>query len=64
MNYIYKVEKKFVIETDMIETNNWTLDYLRCFTGEDNSLMTNNKQINSFRRTQKWVLENYPELLL
>jgi len=48
----------------MIETNNWTLDYLRCFTGEDNSLMTNNKQINSFRRTQKWVLENYPEILI
>jgi hypothetical protein len=63
MNYIYKIEKKFVIETDMIETNSWTLDYLRCFTGENNCF-TNNKQINSFRRTQKWVLENHPELLL
>jgi hypothetical protein len=60
MNYTYKIDKRIVIESAIMGSIHWDLESLKKYSYQDH-LYTYK---DSFLRTQKWIYENYPELLL
>ena len=70
MNYSYKLKNNTITEYDnetrkVIES--WRMDSLKAHTFKSfgGDLRPKLKYIwDSYQRTQKWALENYPELLI
>jgi hypothetical protein len=62
MNYVYELSYNCVIEGKYYlhsYMNIWYIDQLKKSPGP---LMI--KDMESFKRTKKWLFENYPELLI
>jgi hypothetical protein len=62
MNYVYELSYNCIIEgKDYLHSymNIWYIDQLKKHPGP---LMR--KDMESFKRTKKWLFENYPELLI
>ena len=70
MNYKYKIEEKslgfaVVKETQEYDVR-WTFSLMQLKRNKKYSIddFVNYEHLESYRRTKKWLLQNYPELLI
>jgi hypothetical protein len=62
-DYLYKIEKYAVIETNMIWMYGWSFNDLRAAMKYEIK-KSDNQQLNSLMRTRDWMIENHFEWLL
>jgi len=71
MNYTYKISEDVVMGLEVYELQDGKYHFHSTIFGLKDIVKTekhfeskNNEYLKSLRRMKKWVLENYPELLL
>lgn len=63
MIYIYEIENEAITETDSDTLIRYWWSITEIMSWKNNEIMGYDDK-KSFERTQKWIIENYPELTL
>ena len=63
MNYIYEIENILITETDGETLIRYWWSITEIMTWKSNEIMAYDDK-KSFERTQRWIIENHPELIM